>query len=330
MKTDTNTERAFRRRLGILVLLHSGPQTYSQLATMLNADGLLELEYDKTQFSNARELPRALQRDIAALRQLNYVIEHQADFGGYALHQSPFGLSLSDEQLVTFATLQTSFRDSHTIHAHDISILLSHLAALLPPAQRQKLDRPPTFTLNLRETTDYRNADGHNLSQIEQAIRLSRQLEFLYCTPRDGKERNHLVEPRPLVYEEGHVYLYGWSIRKQKELRFRLDRIRPGTAALVGRSSQPSRPAAPTHRLRYRLAAEIARGGVSSHFSGQQVEAHPDGSATVTAEVGDLLAAERLLSSYRELVIVLEPPVLVARMRASAAALHKMYCTDAA
>jgi len=150
---------------------------------MLNADGLLELAYDKTQFSSARELPRALQRDIAALRQLKYVIEHQPDYGGYALYQSPFGLSLSDEQLVTFATLQTSFRDSHTIHAHDISILLSHLAALLPAAQRQKLNRPPTFTLNLHETTDYRNADGHNLSQIEQAIRLGRQLEFLYCTP---------------------------------------------------------------------------------------------------------------------------------------------------
>ena len=38
-----------------------------------------------------------------------------------------------------------------------------------------------------------------------------------------GKERHHVIEPKPLRFKDGHVYLHGWSLDRDKELRFRLD-----------------------------------------------------------------------------------------------------------
>jgi predicted DNA-binding transcriptional regulator YafY len=57
------------------------------------------------------------------------------------------------------------------------------------------------------------------------------------------------------------------------------------------------------------------------------VEPHPDGSATVTAQVTDLFEARRILLSYGANCTVLEPPALVEEMRTIAAALYKIYHT---
>ena len=57
------------------------------------------------------------------------------------------------------------------------------------------------------------------------------------------------------------------------------------------------------------------------------MEAHADGSATVTAQIIDLFQARRILLSYGLHCVVLEPPELVEEMRTIAAELYRIYCT---
>jgi proteasome accessory factor C len=137
-----------------------------------------------------------------------------------------------------------------------------------------------------------------------------------------------VIEPEPLVFERGHVYLYGWSIDRQKRLQFRLDYIIPSSAEVLHTSVLPSRPAPISYTLKYRLSPVIARNSVSQHFPSQQVETHPDGSATVTARITDLFDARRTLLSYGENCTVLEPPELVQQIRSIALDFKKYLTPD--
>ncbi len=111
-----------------------------------------------------------------------------------------------------------------------------------------------------------------------------------------------------------------------KTLRFRLDYIVSGSAEVPSHLILPGRPSPVS--IRYRLSPIIARNGVSQHFSGQEVEHHPDGSATVTASITDLFEARRILLSYGENCTVLEPPKLVEQMRAVALDFKKYLTPD--
>jgi len=183
------------------------------------------------------------------------------------------------------------------------------------------------ISIDLHETTDYHTADAHNIQRIELAIERSQQLKFAYRSLREGKEHVHVIEPQPLVFERGHVYLNGWSPEYGKTLRFRLDYILPGSADVLPTRIAQSRPSPVSYVLRYQLSAVIARNSVSRHFSDQVVESHPDGSATVTARITDLFDARRILLSYGENCTVLEPPALVEQMRKVAADFSKKYLT---
>ena len=206
------------------------------------------------------------------------------------------------------------------IHADEIKALLSYFVEQLPPEQQKQLARHRyPFSIDLHETTDYHNADAHNIQRIELAIERSQQLKFSYRSLREGKEHVHIVEPQPLVFERGHVYLNGWSPEYGKTLRFRLDYILPGSAEVLPTRIAQSRPSPVSYVLRYQLSPVIARNGVSQHFADQHVDLHTDGSATVTARITDLFDARRILLSYGLHCVVLEPPELVKQMRAVAA-----------
>ncbi len=135
-----------------------------------------------------------------------------------------------------------------------------------------------------------------------------------------------MIEPNPLSFKNGHVYLDGWSVNHDVELHFRLDYILPGTARMLPTSQRP-RPAPRTYLLRYNLTPNIARNGVSQHFPSQQVEAHPDGAATVTAEITDLFEARQLMLKYGENCVVESPPELVKQMCVIAAHFAQTYPT---
>ncbi|HLX40820.1 MAG TPA: WYL domain-containing protein, partial [Ktedonobacteraceae bacterium] len=282
MRTDTLTERANRRRLALLVLLHHHPRRYGELIAALDRDTLFSYDRASDAIVVARQQRHQFRNDIQALRLLSCDIYYDRRTGCYSWKNSPFGLFLNQEQLATFILLLNTFNETTILHAHDIQALLSFLVERRPVEQQKVIaNQRAAFSIDLHETTDYRDADPHNIKRIEQAIAGKRQLQFAYRSPRAGQERRHAIEPEPLVFEHGHVYLYGWSLDHQKRLQFRLDYIIPGSAEVLHITIVRSRPAPISYILKYRLSPIIARNSVSQHFPGQQVETHPDGSATV-------------------------------------------------
>lgn len=329
MKQDTRAERAAKRRFALLALLHTHPCRYDEIVASLDQDELLDYDRFADQKAIARQQRFQFRHDLDALRLMGCQIEYDHSSKSYAWHNSPFGLCLSQTQLSAFAVLLDTFEHATILHAADVEALFTYLVGRLPDEQRKTLlaGRRCSFSIDLHEATDYRAADPATVGRIETAIRLGRQLEFLHRTPRDGKERRHVIEPRPMVFEHGHVYLCGWSVDWNKELRFRLDYIVAGSATVLSIPVRRSRPSQVAKLLRYRLNAVIARNSVSEHFPGQVVETHADGSATVTAQVIDLFEARRTLLSYGLNCVVLEPPELVEEMRTIAAELYRIYCT---
>src|SRR6266851_7181251 len=295
MRSDSSTERAYRRRLALLALLHRRPHGYAELIATLDKDGHFSYDHASEAAVIARQQYYQFRNDIQALHRLSCDIRCDRRSRCYIWHNSPFGLALTQEQLTTFALLLNTFNDTMMIHADEIKALLSFFVEQLPPEQQKQLARHRyPFSIDLHETTDYHNADAHNIQRIELAIERSQQLKFAYRSLREGKEHIHIVEPQPLVFERGHVYLNGWSPEYGKTLRFRLDYILPGSADVLPTRIAQSRPSPVSYVLRYQLSPVIARNGVSQHFHEQQVESHHDGSATVTARIHDLFDTRRI------------------------------------
>lgn len=328
MRSDTFAERAARRRFTLLTLLHQRPQRTDELITALDKECLFVYDRGQTPSVIANQRLYQFRHDINALRLLGCQLTFDRKTRSYTWHNSPFGLSLNQSQLATFAMLLNTFADTTVLHAGEIQALLTFLKDRLPLDQQKVLDtqRRP-FSIDLHETTDYRNADPQTVGYIEKAILRGQQLEFRHRSPREGKERRHVIEPHPLVFERGHVYLHGWSLDYQKELRFRLDYILPGSARVLPTTIMRNRPSPISYLLKYQLSPVIARISVSQHFPEQAVETHPDGSATITARITDLFEACRILISYREHCTVQEPPELVEEMRKVTAKLYMIYHT---
>ncbi len=328
MKGDTRADRAAKRRFAILEMLHNRPHTFDEIITVLTQRELLDYDRFAEATTVSKQQKYQFRHDRAALRLMGCRIDFERSSRCYVWRNSPFGLHLSQQHIATFALLLDTFDKSIMLHADEIRSLLAHFIKLLPSEQQKELtNQSRFFSIDLHETTDYRNTDPVTINKIELAIKRKQQLEFTYRSAYDGKERRHVIEPRPLVYEHGHVYLYGWSIDKGKELRFRPDYIVPGSVSVLPITIASSRPTRNTKQLRYHLNAVIARNSVSQHFDGQVVESHLDGSATVTAQISDLFEARRILLSYGLNCTVLEPPELVEEMRKHATGLYKMYCT---
>lgn len=329
MMSDTPTPQQLnnQRRLFLLSLLQTRPYTIDEFYVALVERGLLIADsHDQTAMSSAQHAQ--FRRDLAALRAFGCDIHCDRRSGIYSWCNSPFGISLPPHHLSAFAIVLDTFTETNVPHAADIRTMLNQLLTLLPPEQQHTItSQRRTISIDLHDTSDYRNADHHNIEQIEKAIAQRQTLTFSYRTPRDGKERRHEIEPEPMAVKSGHVYLQGWSIRHSKRLPFRLDYIIPGSAKMGHTPVQHQRSASRPITIRYTLSAQIARNSVSQHFANQQVEPHPDGSATVTAEATNLFEARRILLSYGEHCQALEPAELVAEMRRIAAALHQKYCT---
>jgi predicted DNA-binding transcriptional regulator YafY len=328
MRSDTTAERAAKRRFAILEILHRGSLPYEKIIATLDQKGLLDYDRSANPTVTAKQQRYQFRHDLSALRLMGCTIAFERPTKCYIWRNSPFGLSLNEAQLSTLASLLDTFKNAAILHTADIEALLAHLVTLLPQQQQKALSlRRHAFSIDLHETTDYRTADPLTVQGIEVAIKRGQQVEFCYRTPRDGKERRHVIEPQPMVFERGHVYLHGWSIDWNRELPFRLDYILPGSVRVLPTQALRQRPKQADKQLRYYLSPVIARNSVSVYFPEQVVERHPDGSATVTAQVTDLFEARRILLSYGANCTVLEPPALVEEMRTIAAALYKIYHT---
>jgi predicted DNA-binding transcriptional regulator YafY len=329
MKEDSSTARSLHRRMFILKLLHARPTSRPTILVELDKKSLLGYDRVEEGTNFEKKCKETFHRDLKALRKLGYIIQHNPASGCYIWENSPFGLHLDDEQLGAFSVLLDAFNEPKMLHSEQINHLLSHLTRLLPPGQQKKVaSQRRAFRLNLRQTTDYRNADRATLEIIERAIKRGQQLEFNYSPSRDGQVRQHVIEPRPLEYENGHVYLKGYSLRWEQEYAFRLDKIVAGSARMLPDTIARARPTPARLTLQYWLSPVIVRQGVSQHFDGQIIETHSDGSATVTAHIPktELFNARQQMLKYGNNCRVLSPPELVSQIREVISELYKYYC----
>jgi predicted DNA-binding transcriptional regulator YafY len=316
MNLDTNAERAFRRRITLLSLLHKGPQRYDDIIATLDREHLLSYDSEEDHETIKNQQKYQFRNDLRVLKISGCTITCNRKDKTYSWSNSPFGLSFDAVQLHTVSLLCDMVEDSTIPHADEIRAFLTSLVALLPGDQQKVVkDRRLTFSIDLRETTDYRSFDQETLKQIELAIQHSLQLEFIYCSPSHGQERQHIIEPQPLIFKDGHMYLRGRHVEINRELTFRLDYIVPGSARRLNNSQTKNRPFTSTYQLRYWLSPVIARNSVSEHFPEQRVERNSDGSAIITAQITDLFEARQIVLKYGENCVVYEPPELVEQMR---------------
>lgn len=328
MKSDTTTELAARRRLALLALLHRRPHTTKELLNALAQKDLFHVDREDDADTIARRQLLQFQSDIKALRLQKCKISFSQKNKHYEWHNSPFGLFLEEDQRLALAVLLDTFANSSLPHTADIRHLLTQIASLLPPEQQKELkEKKLAFSIDLHETTSYQNIDTQMVKKIEFAIQHKRQMTFRYRASGHQGERQHSIEPYPLHFKNGHVYLSGWSLDRQRKLDFRLDNIVPGSVEHHSTTIAQNRPPAPTYELRYRLFAPIARYHVSRHFPDQREERHPDGSATVIARISDLFEARRILLSYGENCVVEAPPELVKQMLSVADHYSRTYLT---
>lgn len=327
MQSESLTERAIRRRNALLALLHRGPQRYEDLIEAIDRDRLFVYDHAQDPTTIALQQRYQFRRDLQALR-LHYSIEFDQKSRHYVLLETPFGVALSPKQLAAFALVLDTFQKFTLPQAHDVQELLAFLLSRLPEdQQRAVVEQKRALNIEIPEKTDYSQFDTLALTEIEKAILRGQQLEFTYRSPREGKEVHHVIEPQKVPYKDGHFYLHGWSIDYQKELRFRLDYILPGTAHMLRKKVASIRPSRRTYPLRYHLTPVIARNSVSKQFLNQQVERHPDGSATINATIDDLFDTRQTMLKYAENCIVESPPELVEQMQLVATHFAQVYLT---
>ena len=326
MQSESMAERATRRRKAILTLLHEGPQRYEQLRAALDRDHLFLYDPEEDPGTIKRKQLYQFRHDLRALR-LHYQIEFDKKEQVYSLLETPFGLSLGQKQIAAFALVLDTFQKMSIPYAVDMRELFSFLLSRLPDHQQKAvIEQRRALNIELHEKTDYSKLDASTFNEIEKAILRGQQLEFTYRSPGKGKDVHHVIEPRPLVYKDGHIYLSGWSLDYQTELRFRLDYILPETAKMLSKRIAQSRPRR-TYLLRYHLTPQLARNGVSDQFPEQKVEPHSDGSATITAKVDDLFEVRQIMLKYGENCTVESPPELLERMQPVAVHFSRTYLT---
>ncbi len=229
---------------------------------------------------------------------------------------------------------------AHGLHGGRIlpggQALFDALAAALPQEQGEQLgpvlrgeSRPVgALTLDLGPLPGD-TIDPDVFQQVLRAVHQRQRIDFAYRPLGRGAagEATAHTDDEVLEVRVGeHVYVTVWCEQAQRELDLRLDRFVAGSMR-----QSPKRAHGRKARLipvRYRLAAQIASGGVSQRLEEQRVEMQPDGSALVSGKARSLFWARRLLLSYGEGARALDPPPLVDLMRQTIERMREVYAEE--
>lgn len=326
MRAEQQASFILGRRLALLLMLHFAPRALRVLFADAIAQGYaLEEEANEIGSGEPPDTWRySFYADLEVLRAAGLDIYFDRRANLYKWSNSPFGLSLSEEQLSALKLTQQTFARHTFPYAAQISSLLDYLTGLLPKEQVERLAKLPVgIHIEMDEAESYEQLDRQMLERIGSAMQTRRQVEFEYLSPKHSEARPHCISPGELLYRDGHVYLTGWRDNTRGVALFRMSRILPATLRVSGATAR--HPFVTAHTIRYILAAPIAAGGVSERFTEQEIEWQPDGSALVTAPTADLWEAHRVLLSYGQTCRVLGPPELVDMMRAEVEGMLNLY-----
>lgn len=329
--TKRSSWLTFRRRLLLVRALLRGPATTAELIAAINAE-LGEQGYPEAAAA-------ALKHDFDALKgeygcQIAYDRPSRryslADLGELAL------LDLPDSCMEALAFLEASFPEGSGLPEHaNLRALLERVVLLLPPA-RQVQHRRRRSTIRLGVGAGGRRIDPDTLAIVKYAVEERRELVFDYLSTFDAElPRRHRVAPYGITFRpEGHGYLDATVLEVTPKggevihaaIDYRLDRIVPGTVALLPTVLPPIRPTPPSYRLHYTLVPQVARRkDVAAYFPNTVIAYHDDSSATVTASVTNLWQARQILLRYGDACLVHEPAELVALFRQTSEGLARLY-----
>jgi predicted DNA-binding transcriptional regulator YafY len=325
---------ALKRSLILLTRLRQGP---ADKATLIKA--VRRALPDAYSEESAKAQSRTFERDLENVRyRLQAEVAWQPQLRQYVLHGvGPFlRVELSEEMLTGLAFLMDTLTTNEEIQ-RIIRPLLDQIVQALPPHQIQQLSRQSTpIHVNLQRLSES-EISPEVWRRLIYAIKQRRVVRFHYASPlhEHSETRQHTVEPYEHYFRGGHFYLKGYCLRwvapngweggQFWASPYRLDYILPADFMLLGTFVHREKRAQ-LHSIRYKLAPQIVRGGVSRYFDQMRV-GDPDaqGWVEVTAQTDNLFEAHRILLAYGEQCQALEPPELVDRMARAAGAMAAFY-----
>lgn len=276
----------------------------------------------------------ALNHDFAAIRALFGCAIKRTRNGRYTLADcGDLALfDLADAELDTLSFLVALFADAITPNAQAVQDLLDRIVALLPADRRAVFERAGPhvgFETPAATTTP----DPKLLERIRRNLG-RHYLRFRYRSTHSPAqvEEEHRVAPYHLLVRDGHTYLDAFCLNGphaeiiNRYVNYRVDRIVADSLIVEPARMPPAPPPRRVWQIRYWFAPPVAQQrDIALWFTGSTVVFFADGSAEITAETADLWQARQILFRYREHCRVLDPPELVAMMRASVQKMQEHY-----
>lgn len=320
---------------------------------------------DKSVRTSTRNAYRMLNRDMHFLEKVGYEIQKQR-YANNTIHYilakgsapiTPFFFNRSE--LDTLALLHTLFADPtkyaqadpgyplpvqapRTHFADEILVLIERLTAKLPLEQRKYFDsrvKKPYIYFNLHSATNYL-PHRDIIETIVDAILNRRQIRFDYASMRlqQGTTPHEKVDPYYIIYQDGHLYLFGFShdpynAWRNRFFEWRIDRIKAESVKLQNDTIDAAQRRRPLE-FRYWIDASIARGGgLSQRWLSQTIEREEtvgEGREQkrrllVRAQDYDEWRIIQQLHKYGDKVELIEPLALREKMRQEVERTYNLY-----
>ncbi len=280
-----------------------------------------KIEGDDAYPASVSAQTRAFTRDRENLRQrLNVDIAYNQKTQTYTLNDPGplFALALSARSKRAMALLSRTFTDQAGEHS-EIDALVQEILRHLPPGERRFLENAHhPVELDVLQDIDPNGIPARIWETVQRALHENRKLTFNYLSPgyEDRLPRRFEVAAHKLVYQWGHWYLRGYSLKHTSAagvqvldppyLRWRMAYIQNDeTLAALPAKLPPITHRPPRIAVHYRLLPRLARGVVSRHFEEMRITCLEDGSAEIRGFTDDAWEAARLLLGYGQYCIVL-------------------------
>jgi predicted DNA-binding transcriptional regulator YafY len=311
---DSPSTAIITRLSALLAALRDGPLPYPELRAHLG-----------DAYPASESARRMINRDIEHLQRLGITIERSTTRPP-VYHLRGGALLFDDAELRTLALVRDTFGPRHP-QAAQIRALLDRLSATLSEGERKIYQRRQALRAPVEPAIDY-TAYAPLFELLNAAIHTRQRLSFLYRPTRKPQPTRHdQVEPLEIEFFDRHFYLVAYTPLSRQVHDFRIDRIQHDATFRRLDYLPPEllheRQLIP---FRYRLAAEVARGGISERFEKQRItETLPSGDILIEAEGrSDFIIIQTLLR-YRANAELLAPAWLRAKMAAEVARMGALY-----
>lgn len=246
------------RWLDLLAALRAGPQRRDELLARLGST-----------YAPGSGGQRTLARDVEHLGILGIRITVSNNRPPILTLIGPLPIFTEDE-LRALALVCDSFGARHP-QSKPVRTLLERLTEDLEPKEQRIYQRRQALRVPLEPAIDY-TPYAALIMRLEAAVSVRRRLTFAHRSLAAPEPRVHTVEPIDIEFRDRHFYLVAYSVLGNQfydlridcivvDSRFKeLERIPPGT-------EHQRKPVV----FRYRLAAVLARDGLSQRFDNQRV-----------------------------------------------------------